>query len=723
MTIKIFNDEPPGGSYIFPVFSTGGPAFRERLQAWFCNNGPGPYTATKLSRIYINPTSGIAPSQSVTLQIPLYTQNNRNNLPDPFIDWWTGDTIELFFSSSATPPRALTELINGLSPENPNQAQLTPLPPGLPTCNGCAEMRFFVDTASITKNNPSQLIEFNLGALQACNNAVSSICIRRPQNNQTTLDIRNVDIDVSYVNVAFAPAALAPVNNDQTGFVGTEQTAESFAIALNKFLAGPGKPWPQFVHTYSDKTKESLLKLASPLEVFARFSPPSSCTETGRGSGKFINPCTWDPPTDLCGFTTSWPCSQPTGALLWPTQLWQPLQDLVSNWTSHAGDSSNPNSVGTCGTNPPAGTFCAAIMDVKKLLITNYNKYVQLANAKGCPTVPLNDFVLLAHVYPWTPFVERQGPGGACLGAGDNLLQNSSSDYSSNNFALYQQVKTEFDRLNYNLLPPDPTKPYIFNPWVGCSATSVPNCTDPNGLIHGANFVNAANVYAYSVDDAVGNLQSEGTGFIIDVGSSKNLCSGTTPCPNQNPAGVPVNINFALNPNPSGDPSIINFTNYGLCKFDPNDPVSYKPVNTLSSAFIINSSNPNQCPIFFVDSKSPPQLYTFTVTQPPPYTFFQNPADANPNAETAKVIDCSGNSGPNPPNPINAQFGISSAPWCCQKLAPTRNPPPIEGVWAHSQPTIPPTPHATVGHFVITIPAKKDRNQQPLPPGSCNMGQ
>src|SRR5437764_4988582 len=215
MTIKIFNDEPAdGGSYIFPVFSTGGAGFRGRLQAWFCVAGP--YTATKISRIYINPTSGIAPGQSVTLQIPLYTPNNPSPvLPDQFIDWWTGDTIELFFSSSATPPRALAELKNGVSPDNPNQAALPPVP-GLPTCNGCVEMLFFVDTASITKNNPSQLIEFNLGALQVCNKAISSICKNRPSNNQTTLDIRNVDIDVSYVNVAFAPATLAPVNNDQT---------------------------------------------------------------------------------------------------------------------------------------------------------------------------------------------------------------------------------------------------------------------------------------------------------------------------------------------------------------------------------------------------------------------------------------------------------------------------------------------------------------------------
>jgi hypothetical protein len=36
--------------------------------------------------------------------------------------------------------------------------------------------------------------------------------------------------DVSYVHVAFAPAILAPVNNDRTGFVGTPQSAENTAL-------------------------------------------------------------------------------------------------------------------------------------------------------------------------------------------------------------------------------------------------------------------------------------------------------------------------------------------------------------------------------------------------------------------------------------------------------------------------------------------------------------
>jgi hypothetical protein len=710
MTIKIFNDEPPGGAYIFPVFTTGGVGFRERLKAWFCVDGP--YTATKLSRIYINPSSGIPPGQSVTLQIPLYTLNTPGMvLPDQYIDWWTGDTIELFYSSSATPPKALKELVMGIGPDNPNQQSLPPVA-GLPTCNGCVEMQFFVDTASITKNNPSQLIEFNLGALQACSDPNNPLCKPPRPPGFNALDTRNVDIDVSYVNVAFGPATLAPFQNDQTGYVGTPQPAENFSMALSKFLISQicGTPrlpscngWPQFVHTYHDGTKEILLKLASPLEVFSRLSPTPP-----------------NPPPDLCGFTPQTACSTQqnctnsnnTGCLLWPGILWPPIQQLLLNFVSHAGE---PNAPGACGIAPSPGTFCAALMDVKTLLIRNYNNYVVLANQRGCPPVPLNHFTLIAHVYQWSPFVERNGAGSACLGATDNLLQNTpipgGGAYSDNNSALYQQVKLEFDKLNYNLLT-DNNLPYNFNPWVGCQANVNPPCHF-NGLIHGSDFVNAPNVYAYSVDDAVGNLQSEGGGFIIDVGSSKNLCTGATPCPNQNPAGPPVNVNLALNSSFQ-----FNMKNYGVCKFDPTDPVSYKPINTLASSFIINPSNPQQCPVFLVDSKSPPQLYTFTVTTPPARAPAVPPPFSLQNGvspTTAAVIDCSGNKGTAPPNPLNAQFQQSSATWCCVKL----NPPDINGVWARSvQDTT--DAHKSFQHFVITNAAQQSTSDSAP---TCNMGQ
>jgi hypothetical protein len=43
-------------------------------------------------------------------------------------------------------------------------------------------------------------------------------------------------------------------------------------------------------------------------------------------------------------------------------------------------------------------------------------------------------------------------------------------------------------------------------------------------LVHGATpYMNAPYTYAYSVDDAVGNMQTDSTGLIIAVGGPGNL--------------------------------------------------------------------------------------------------------------------------------------------------------------------------------------------------------
>jgi hypothetical protein len=802
MQIKIFNNDPT--AYIFPVFTTGGKQTggSTEVQAWFCKDALSTYATNTNFRFYYNPGnpfgsagSGIAPGGKVTLQIPLYTDITTDRL-GPYIDWWTGGQMELFFGTANGAPQAYKDLINGKDPNNKMQAPLSfsskaTIPDCVPTCSSL--LQFFTDPASIAKANPSQLLEFNLGARQTLAPCVNSqppnpagpntfnpACLQpRPTNVPNALDTRNVDVDMSYVNVAFAPATMAPFQNDQTGYVGTPQSAQTFSSALSDFISqGQCQPsnqkvtscvgWPQLVHTNPDGTKDvtSFTKLASPLDIFLRNSPPTPHN-----------------PPDLCGFNTvvapevaTPACPNTTGGLQWPNssngnvaKLWPPIQVLLDNWISHAGslkdfaDGKTP--AGSCGTSPAAGTFCAAIMDVKTLIIRNYINYANLCRG----AIPLNDFTAIAHVYGWTPFNEN-----CAVGATGNLLQNTpipgGGSYADNNFALYQQVKLEFDQLNNNVLT-DSTNPYNFNPWV-------------NVLIHGPNFVNknniAPNVYAYSVDDAVGNLQSEGGGFIIDVGSSQNLCSGTTPCPNQNPAGPPVNVTLSLNFMKSTN---INFTNYGLCQFVPGDPNSDKKINTLASSFVLNPNAPQQCPIFLVDNQNPPQLYTFTIskapnqTQPPEFVPCQG---GTPNCKPTAANTCINGGGPNnnpftPPcaggvvaegttqvincrdqiqksngrtcigaspacdatnsvpgnTPLttiptgggvgSATFQTSSQTWCCVKNAPLNGVPQVNGVWAHSQPN-PAGDSRGKGsgweHFVGT-----NLPQAPSGPVSCSMGQ
>ncbi len=632
MTVKIFNDDP--NHWIYPVLTTGKGAQDIWLQALFkVPSAQVPnnlYPRGKNYRIYISPSgAGIAPGQNVSITLPLYTQLVQTvvpSQPDQYVDWWNGATIQVYASGTASPPKALLDALN----HRPDQQPLTAVQSALPSCAGtaCQPLQFFSDDADLPKNDPSQLVEYTLGAR-----------IALPVNNPATdppnaLDLRNVDFDVSYVNLAFAPAAMGPVANDQVGYVGTPQHVDTFAAALNKFLTDfPG--WPRFIHTYSDGTTEALLKLPSPLELFSRLTPGALA------------------PPDL----------QPAPS--WPTQLWPPVEALRTNWKTYAGTGNAP---GLCTPTASQDTFCDAIVDAKKLMTANYNYYVKIfpSTCNGTP-ITLTDDKMIAHVYGWAPFTEAAS--GTGCGAKDNLLENTPG-YQANNYAEYLRVKQEFDKLNYGTTK-DPK--YIFNPWVV--------------LIHGSLYANAPNAYAYSVDDAVGNIQADGLGFIVDVGSTKNL-------ENQLPAAPPVTINYAIN-----GPAPVEFTHFRICK---NDAAHDRAVNPYFASFIINANNPANCPVFFFDNKPTPQLYTFTVAKPPPFTFFTDQSKANWSPQTASQIECSGNQGAAP----------SSATWCCDKSA-------SNGVFAFSSPE-PHNAHNVLNHYVITHGPDP---QTSTPDTACNLGQ
>ena len=82
-------------------------------------------------------------------------------------------------------------------------------------------------------------------------------------------------------------------------------------------------------------------------------------------------------------------------------------------------------------------------------------------------------------------------------------------------FAKYQAVKKKFDLLQYwPAAVGENTLRGRFNPYAV--------------LIHGADYINAPFVYAYSVDDAVGNMQVAGDGLILAV-EGRMDCRTQTP--------------------------------------------------------------------------------------------------------------------------------------------------------------------------------------------------
>lgn len=662
MTIKIFNDDPD--HYIYPVLTTGKGPVDIWLQAFFKipanQTAEHPYKRELVYRIYVNPPSGepplgggIAPGQSVTLTLPLYTQLAATVNPkeaDQYIDWWNGGRIDIFHSGNV-PPRALVEDLDLKLRPKQKTLKSDAKNAVFPTCANCKSLQFFSDEANLPKADPSQLFEYTLGAR-----------LEIPVNNAATdppnaLDLSNVDFDVSYVNDAYMPGAMGPVDNDQQGYVGTPQDIVTFTAALDKFLED-FPDWPQYIRRYANGDAETVQKAASPLELFARLSGAA-------------------PPPDL----TKVP--EPSK---WPNSVWPPIQVMRDNWLKFAG---RVNTEGLCDQVGWGQTeFCDAIRGAKQLMIASFNNYQQIfrTQCKGTALPKLTDEKMLEHVYGWTPFVESTTSPGGCPEKA-NLLENTPG-YSTKrpngttDYSKYLSVKLLFDKLNYGTLENSP-RDYAFNPWVN--------------LIHRKPYIDAPNVYAYSVDDAMGNIQADGLGFIIDVGGTMNL-------ENQNLASPPINVNLG-GASPNGK---IVFTKYRRCQ---NDPKREKMINKYHRSFIISATDPKNCPVFIFDNKPTPQLYTFTVTAPPKFKYFQDQLNAkwerttqeSKLPTTTSIIDCSANPSSTP----------SSQIWCCDKSSPA-------GIFAYSTDE-PHNPHKTQNHFVITQ-GPMDETGNPRNLQACSKG-
>ena len=547
MTIKIYNNTDT--SNIYPVLTTGTSKSSLWLQAWLKvakrDMGDKPYPKLHNFRIYINPAKdGIPPHGMVTVELPLLTQLVPTNEVDPkktdqYIDWWGGGRVELFEAPAADhkPPAALTALVT----HRPSQTAVTAIASTpLPRCADCQPLTILMDTGGGFKNNePSQLIEYTLGAINQNKDPVE-------------LDPNNVDFDVSYVDTAFLPAAMAPFNTQlppiaQVGYVGTPQAIAMFRKALDKFVAeaSPYRGWPQFVDNQGNK----ILKLPSVLHIMAG-----------------------DP--DMTA------------------KPWPPVDKLTANW--HACLPDNPSQI------------CQDIRAVRQLFLDNYQNYKAIFPGK-CDTKKgpeaLTEDLVISHVYGFTPF------GKDCPDSAVNLLE-STPGYAANNSEKFHRIKHVFDGLQH-------LKSGEFDPYVV--------------LIHGDDYVAAPNVYAYSVDDAVGNMQADGTGFIIAVGGTKGL-------PNPNPAASPVNVNFGY-----ATTDKVRFEKYGICTTTPNQAVN---PDYHSFALSVRSENLAQCPLSLIDNKG--TLYILKLKSGPPYPF-----ENARGPKTQAPIDCSDN-----------KPGTLGASWC-----------------------------------------------------------
>ena len=685
-TIKIFNDT---AQQIYAELEVGKPNPDLWIQD-ICNVPDAdkdklyPYPTTVTNRFYINGLTGIPPGGSATITLPLYTQLAATVVPtsnDQYAEWWQGQNMQIFASPvNAGAPKSFVNYFNGKAPTRPAGSQKKMVfnagDGTKPTCKAggtltSCTLSFFTDTAgTLPKFAPSQLVEATLGANQKKVPAPTDGSI------QTFLYPTQADFDVSYVNVAQLAATMGPVDNDQAGYVGSPIKPGTFTPILNTFQSL--NDWPTFIDL--DGTNKAISKLPSPLELMARLSGA-------------------DAPSDLT------PLTPPQS---WPNNVWKPVQDLRTNWAKHSA---------TC-THSAEGytTFCDAILDVKELIHKNYLQYVKLMDDKKCTGGAVSETAdrTVSHVYGWQPWTEAaSGKEGEGCAPRANLLENTpgyGSDDKENPYAKYAKVKTEFDNLNYGGpfgAPWKPAAPYEFNPWVAFIHGTPPGTQDKD-----QGHLGMPGVYAYSVDDAVGNLNVYATGYIVDVGGTKNL-------ENNKPAGPPIAIALGFSIKDA-----VRFDTYSAC-----GPNKNKAVNPADPVFIISAINPQNCDVWLTDNKGTNYTFTVkpTVTKPPLFIEIPTadvkkvPSEAS--WSTGKGYPGSGNN----PTPYNTTSIIDCSRntsdlarlWCCTRLAPVNGQGYGSGVFAYSTPQDPPTGHQLYDNKVVTNPAT-DRVGNPN--DICNAG-
>jgi hypothetical protein len=290
--------------------------------------------------------------------------------------------------------------------------------------------------------------------------------------------------------------------------------------------------------------------------------------------------------------------------------------------------------------------------------------------------------------------VDKVAGSGACPTVKDPI----GGDAAGRDYTAYITVKTAFDALNYDLATLTGAHGYVFNPYNALIHSPPP--PPPSNPLYGLNIPCA---YGYSVDDAQGNVQAEGKGFIVDVGSTINLEL-------QSKCGPLININLGYNP----PPFTPRFFKYAVCSTTSPPPNTrpydrVKPIIPGFSSFVINAKNPANCPIFIWDTTGdanqfgPPTgtMYTFKINADPnnltgAFPFFSNPANAAWSAVTSAKVGCMGN---------NTNPAYSSRLWCCTKntVFPA-DPNAGSGIFAFSKSVL--AAHSTIEYNVQAPPAQ-----------------
>jgi hypothetical protein len=472
-TIKIYNNTD---KLIYPLIETNTNNVDEWLQAYFGTCDSSAFRHTINYRIYINELQGIAPHKFVAIDVPLYTKLTDDTAPaegeDKYINWWNGGRIKIYDSlityqeDLAKDTKASTHS-DGVTCSKANDSD-------------CKSLTIYYGKGALADSTPNQLTEYTFAGAPLKENG----------NGLRVWAIQDVDWDVSYVDSAYLPIAMGVMGNKYIGYTGTILDAPTFKNKILEFIApnSIGYNWSHYIIPGTDE----IIKLPGTYNYM-------------RG---VLNKTVSEAPKE------------------------SPLNNMFTIWKScfqQGSPSPNYYDFDELKNNPAiscSGIFQADIWRVQQFFLQNLKQYQNLSLDKktGCDynhfiqtlkdqNVPMNKEVL-ARIYGWVPFNDYCNNASAA-----NSLCKTSSNPNDPNIKNpdptkctkeYHEVHKIYRDLEYSYTgkkyPVD--KQHNFNPYVQ--------------LLHGKEFL-GMHGYAFSIDDAVGNMQESGNGLIITVGGDQGL--------------------------------------------------------------------------------------------------------------------------------------------------------------------------------------------------------
>jgi hypothetical protein len=268
-----------------------------------------------------------------------------------------------------------------------------------------------------------------------------------------------VDYDISSVDQVYLPVAMDPVNNPFIGWIGSVLGQGVFHDRLDSFQKD--FKWPKYKWPDYVTNKDNI-RLPGSFNVMNEIAHPGA-----------------PPPFE------------PSGAAIKDLAVVQKMEKLWdeccgADWPSKPCQKPSASS-NTCDT-----ATAAKMGQVAELFEKNYKRYTELCG----PSILLTRDQMMANVYGWVPFKTK-----SCGGVELNKTPGIGGE------AGYRKIQKAYVELQYKS-PPNLTGFGDFNRYVE--------------LIHDAKYLHSGE-YAFSIDDAAGNMLEVGDGINITVGGVDGL--------------------------------------------------------------------------------------------------------------------------------------------------------------------------------------------------------